>query len=287
MEPRISVVVATRNRRPELLRTLERLSALPERPRIVVADNGSTDGTANAVAERFPRAMLLPLGHDHGPAARLLSVARCRTEAVAFCDDDSWWAPGALARAVAVLERHPTIGLIAAHVLVGEDQRPDPTSVLMADSPLPRAGGVPGVPVLGFVACGAIVRRSAFLEAHGFEITSGFGGEEELLAVDMASNGWDIVYLDDVVAHHHPSHIRDPAVRSWTVLSNTLLTAWLRRPRRRAAAVTRATARQALRDRAARRALAVLLRNAYRVARNRREITPELERRLSLVERVR
>ncbi len=47
-DARIAVVVATRNRRNSLLRTLARLRELPERPGIVVVDNGSTDGTSAA-----------------------------------------------------------------------------------------------------------------------------------------------------------------------------------------------------------------------------------------------
>jgi len=285
MDRGVSVVIATRNRREELLRSLGRLAALPERPRLVVADNGSTDGTPDAALRAFPQATVLALDRDHGPAARMLGAELCRTEAVAFCDDDSWWAPGALTRAVQVLDEHPSVGLIAAHVLVGHDQRPDPVSLTMAASPLPRVPGIPGVPVLGFVACGAVVRRSAFLDAQGFAISSGFGGEEELLVVDMARNGWQLVYLADVIAHHHPSCIRDPEVRSWTVLSNSLLTAWLRRPRLRAIRLTLDVGRQALHDGAARRALAVLARNAGTIARHRSPVEVDLERRLSALER--
>jgi GT2 family glycosyltransferase len=285
MQGGVTVVIATRNRRDELIRSLERLTSLPERPRVIVADNGSTDGTPRAVLDAFPQVTLLALGRDHGPAARMLGVIIARTDAVAFCDDDSWWAPGALARAARVLDQHPTVGLIAAHVLVGSDERVDPVSLAMASSPLPRRPGIPGVPVLGFVACGAVIRRNAFLEARGFALSSGFGGEEELLVVDLARNGWDLVYLDDVVAHHHPSRVRDPGVRSWTVLSNSLLTAWLRRPLQRAVAMTLSVARRAPRDDAARRALAVLIRNAGVIARNRRPVALDLERRLSLLDR--
>src|SRR5699024_12841714 len=47
---RIGVVVITRNRCRELLRTLRALETLPESPPIVVVDNASCDGTAEAVA---------------------------------------------------------------------------------------------------------------------------------------------------------------------------------------------------------------------------------------------
>ena len=44
-----TVVVLTHNRRPELLRTLRALTAPNERPPVVVVDNGSSDGTPDAV----------------------------------------------------------------------------------------------------------------------------------------------------------------------------------------------------------------------------------------------
>lgn len=44
-DPRLTVVVITRNRRPELDRTLTRLAALPERPPVIVVDKGSEDDT--------------------------------------------------------------------------------------------------------------------------------------------------------------------------------------------------------------------------------------------------
>ena len=45
----VPVVIVSRDRRERLLSTLARLAALPERPAVVVVDNGSRDGTADAV----------------------------------------------------------------------------------------------------------------------------------------------------------------------------------------------------------------------------------------------
>jgi GT2 family glycosyltransferase len=278
----VTVVVVTRNRRAELLHTLERLTRLPERPAVVVVDNGSRDGTPRAVAEAFPGVTLLALGGNAGPAARTLGVRRAGTDAVAFSDDDSWWAPGALARAADVLAGHPSVGLIAGRVLVGPDERLDPTSAAMACSPLPRRPGLPGVPVLGFVACAAVVRRRAYLEAGGFS-AAGVGGEERLLAWDLASAGWQLVYLDDVMAHHHPSATRDGKARARSVVANELRTAWLRRPLPRALRHTLRAARLA-RDAAARRGLADLARDAREIARERRPVPPPVERQIRALE---
>ncbi|MEA2178992.1 MAG: hypothetical protein QOG77_2289 [Solirubrobacteraceae bacterium] len=238
--PSIGIVIATRDRRERLCATLARVQALPERPPVVVVDDGSSDGTPDAVERRFPDVEVARLPRPHGAAARNAGVERLDTPYVAFSDDDSWWAPGALRRAVEVLEVHPRVAVLAARVLVGEEERLDPTCAAMASSPLAGAPGGPGRAVLGFVACGAVVRREAFLEIGGFDGRYGVGGEEMRLAVQLASAGWELRYVPDVVAHHHPGTASPRPGRRARALRNDLWTTWSSRPRRTA---IRATAR--------------------------------------------
>ena len=225
---RIAVVVITRDRRDLVVGAVERLSRLPERPRVVVVDNGSRDGTVPAL--RRCGVEVLALTHNAGSAGRNLGVEAVDAPYVAFADDDSGWAPGALARAAAHFDAHPRLGLLAARVLVGPEMRLDPTSAQMAASPLPTDRDAPGPAVLGFLACGAVVRRRAFLEAGGFHPRFGVGGEEALLALDLVSAGWRLSYCADVVAHHHPATSnRDPAARRAREVRNALWVTWLRR----------------------------------------------------------
>src|SRR5690606_19784064 len=122
---RVGVAIATRGRRERLLATLPRLLALPERPPVVVADNGSADGSAAAVRAAFGgRAAVLAPGRSRGGAARAVAARARATPYVGFSDDDSWWAPGALARAADLLDARPRVGLLAAHVVVGPRRRP-------------------------------------------------------------------------------------------------------------------------------------------------------------------
>ena len=234
----VSVVIATRNRRPELLRTLGELQHLPERPPVVVVDNDSSDGTVAEVRDGFPDVDVVVASPPLGPAARNLGVARTTTPYVAFADDDSWWAPGSLACASKLFDRYPRLGLVSGRVLVGPDERLDEVSTLMADSPLSSSVGIPGAPIMGFLACAAVVRRRAFDEAGGFHARTRFGGEETLLAVDLRRAGWALAYVDDLVAFHHPSQVRDPVGRTASELWNRLLVAWLRYPSAAALRIT-------------------------------------------------
>ena len=283
-ENRVSVVVATRNRRAELLETLGRLAELPERPPVVVVDNGSTDGTPSAVRAAFPSTEVVELADNRGAGARNVGVARARTPYVAFSDDDSWWAPGALSRAVGILDSVPRLGLVAARILVSEDEHLDPTCRAMADSPLPREADLPGPPVLGFVACGAVVRRSAFLAVGGFSELLFIFGEEEVLALDLAHHGWSAAYVDDVVAHHHPSPRRDHAWRRQLESRNALLSAWLRRPVGVALRQTAGALAAARRDPDCRRGLVQAVRRLPAALARRRVVGQELERRLRMLE---
>lgn len=282
---RVTVVVATRDRLASLLEVLGRLAALPERPPVVVVDNGSTDGTPPAVRTRFPEATLVEAGRNLGGGARTLGAERAATPYVAFADDDSWWQPGALARAVELLDRHPRLAVVAARVLVGPGEAEDPVCAAMAASPLGRDRVLPGPFVLGFVACGAVVRRDAFLAARGFRARLGVGGEEALLAIDLARRGWQLVYAPDVVAHHHPSPVRDAARRRRVEVRNALWVIWLRRPAARAFVATWRLARLARADGTHRAALREALSGLPWALRARRRVPDGLERALLLLER--
>src|SRR3954468_11773631 len=136
MQPLPTVVIATRNRRERLLATLGRLCSLPDRSTIVVIDNASDDGTAAAVSVAHPEVRLIEAGEGIGAAARTLGVRAADTPLVAFSDDDSWWAPGALRRAVDVFEAYPDLALIGARIIVEPRGALDPTCERMRDSPL-------------------------------------------------------------------------------------------------------------------------------------------------------
>jgi cellulose synthase/poly-beta-1,6-N-acetylglucosamine synthase-like glycosyltransferase len=85
LEPRVAIVIAAYNEAGGIGRKLENCTALDyprDRLRIVVASDGSIDGTAGAVA-RFgdERVTLLAFPHRRGKAA-------CLNDAVAACDEE-------------------------------------------------------------------------------------------------------------------------------------------------------------------------------------------------------
>lgn len=259
---RVSVVMLTYNRKAEVLRSLAQARAAAGTLPMCLVDNGCVDGTADAVRTAFPQVRILRLAHNAGAAGRNAGVRAVDTAYVAFCDDDTWWAPGAYARAAGVLDAHPRLAAVTGRVVVGAEEHDDDASRRMAASPLPNTLGVPGTEVLGVMAGACMVRRSAFLAVGGYEPRLFIGGEELLLALDFAAAGWRMAYVPDVVVHHHPSALRDSSARRRMQHRNAFWCAWLRRRWRGAAHETwrllRASARDAVLARGAVDALAGL-----------------------------
>ncbi|NHD15811.1 MULTISPECIES: glycosyltransferase family 2 protein [Actinopolyspora] len=226
---RVTVVIATRNRREELSRTLRHMTSLEDAAPVIVVDNGSTDGTAEAVTARFPEVCLLRSESNLGAVARDVAVEYAGTPLVAFCDDDMRWQSGSLTRAATLLERCPPLGAVVARCVVEPDLVDDPLTPELRDSPVPAPPWLPGPAVLGGLAGTMVVRVEAFRAVGGFSERLWFGGEEELLLIDMAARGWWACYAEDAVVRHRPSAVREPAERRRIGLRNTLWTTWLRR----------------------------------------------------------
>ncbi|MGY2083951.1 glycosyltransferase family 2 protein [Blastococcus sp. SYSU DS0539] len=222
----MTVVVITRNRRADVLATLSRHEAP-----VILVDNASTDGTVEAVRAAHPEVSVLPLDRNEGARARTLGAAHADTPFVAFADDDSWWAPGDLARAVMIMRAHPRLALLNARIAVGPEERLDTVCDEMSASPLGTLPDLPGPSLLGFVACAALVRTEAFEAVGGFDPVVRFPGEEERVALDLAAAGWGMSYVDEVTVHHHPSPRREaPERRQAGIWRSRLLTALMRLP---------------------------------------------------------
>jgi GT2 family glycosyltransferase len=83
---------------------------------------------------------------------------------------------------------------------------------------------------MSILAGASMLRCAAFREVGGFSPRLVLGGEEELLAADLAARGWVLCYLPGATLHHQASALRDPTRRRWLGIRNTLWFTWLRRP---------------------------------------------------------
>jgi GT2 family glycosyltransferase len=282
-DSRVTVAVITHNRRAELARTLGHLAALPEKPAVIVVDNGSTDGTAAYVRWRHPGVRLIASRRNLGAVGRNLAVRQVVTPYVAFCDDDTWWEPGSLAQAADALDAHPDVASVTARIIVEPTGEDDPIVPELAHSPVAARPGLPGPALLSIMAGASVLRTDAFRAAGGFSPRLWLGGEEELLCTDLVTAGYWLCYLPEATVHHQASLARDAALRSRLGIRNTLWFTWLRRPAWSALQRTAELACTVPRDAASADAFLAALRGLPWVLRERRPVPPEVEAQIQLL----
>ena len=113
----LTVVLVSYNTEALLIRTLERIAAAPWIVPIVV-DNASADGSAAAVAARFP-AIALVSNRDNVGFARAANqgIARARTPYVALVNPDTDVSPRLLQEVVDHLAAHPEVWAVAPRLV--------------------------------------------------------------------------------------------------------------------------------------------------------------------------
>ncbi|WP_338890168.1 glycosyltransferase family 2 protein [Rhodococcus sovatensis] len=280
----VTVVIITHNRCDELRRTLTHMTQLPDAAPIIVADNGSGDGTADMVRMTFPSVTLLEFDANLGAIGRNRAMELVNTEYVAFCDDDTRWQPGALTIGATVLSDYPSIGSVTGKCMVAPSLVEDPITPEFRDSPIARPTWLPGPALLGVMAGLSMFRVAAFRQVGGFCEKMWLGGEEELLALDLASAGWWMVWEESMVIHHEPSVSRQATRRRQLGIRNTLWTLWLRRPVRSAVRRSHAVLASAPRDMKTVSAVVEAARSAPWVLRHRQVVPPHVEEGLVLLE---
>ncbi len=106
---RVSVIVPAYNAEKWIADCLQ--SAIDQTYRnleIIVVDDGSTDGTARIIKERFGDRVILMQQANRGPAgATATGFHRARGEFVAFLDNDDLWKPDKIEQQIAHFQAHP------------------------------------------------------------------------------------------------------------------------------------------------------------------------------------
>jgi glycosyltransferase involved in cell wall biosynthesis len=210
----IAVVIPTFNRL-DLLRATLRSVEEQERPatRIVIVDDGSTDGTADWAESETTSAVLRNPGGGWGPArARAEGSRLADAEMVAFLDSDDLLLPTALARLAAALESAPTAPFAFGRAMVaarGPDGwhpvgliRPEPDELR---DPLPALFARNFVPSVGTLV------RAEMLERIGGYPTDVTFAEDHYLWIRLAQLG-DPTYIDALTAVYrvHPGNRHAP-----------------------------------------------------------------------------
>ena len=211
--PNLSVVIVTRNRREEVGALLADLRSASPGPgdRIVVVDNGSTDGTVAAIRERHPEAAVVAQAENRGaPAARNAGVAAAGGEVLILLDDDVRIEDGEFfPRIRRLFAGAPEMAVAALGILDPQTRRPRRFEI-----PLRRKDPVAGPAETSyFISAGCAVRREAWEALGGMDESLVYGFEELDFSYRAVERGFRIFYHPEVRVLHALSPSGRPAGR--------------------------------------------------------------------------
>lgn len=117
-----AIVIVSWNGREDLLECLASLEKLePPRPRVIVVDNGSTDGTGETVRERYPEAELVTLPENLGFAGGnnrgIERALEGGAEFVCLLNNDTVVDPGFFSGLLRAARDQPRAGILGSRVL--------------------------------------------------------------------------------------------------------------------------------------------------------------------------
>jgi GT2 family glycosyltransferase len=198
--------------------TVEALDAPGIDWELLVLDNGSTDGSADWVRARWPRARLIESPTNLGYAAGNLRLAQeARGDAVAFLNNDTKVAPGWLAGLVDSLAGAPDdVAAVSGLVLDWAGERLDFGSGVMTFDghgfqldyrrPLARARvPAPGAELLFPSGGNMLIWRDRFLELGGFDRDYFAYLEDVDLGWRLWSAGWRVLHAPAARTYHRGS----------------------------------------------------------------------------------
>ena len=172
-----TVIVPTWNGAQRLQRLLSSLGTDSE---VVVVDNGSTDGTADMLARRFPEAEIIRLARNHGFSNAVnRAAAVASSDAIVLVNDDCVCEPGFAKRLAGALDPARGVPMAAGVLLEAHDPTIIDSAGVELDDTLLVFDYLNGEPVeildravadpLGPSGSAAAFDRSAFLECGGFD----------------------------------------------------------------------------------------------------------------------
>jgi len=175
----VSVIVPTHQRRELVREAVDSVLAQSFRDfELIVIDDGSTDGTGEALDGIDPRLVYRWQENRGVSAARNAGIELAGGEIVAFLDSDNLWRREHLAIVCELLERSPEAVLASTcprFALKGSETASDAVLRPWRDEVMP------GARFAGFVSCFA-VRRAALRRAGMFDEALSCGEDSDLVA---------------------------------------------------------------------------------------------------------
>jgi len=212
---RVAIAIVSMDTRDDVLACLESLQAEPD-VEIVVLDNASTDGTVEAIRERYPDVRVIDQQFRAGFGANNNTLIRATTAPYVYLlNPDTVSEEGSVRRLADVLERERRAAAVGPRVVFGDGRVqdtawrfPSPLTCLRAAVTLGRggitqSGSATPRRVEWAMACALMLRRSALDEVGLFDEGFFMYSEETDLERRLADAGWEVRFTPAVTVVHH------------------------------------------------------------------------------------
>ncbi len=191
---KISLLIATKNRREDLFLTLQKIMPLVEKNDIacVVFDDGSTDGTSQMLQNYYPSILLLRNEMSKGYIfCRNKMLNETTADYAISLDDDAHFLTE---NPIEIIENYFSenlkCGLLALRIYWNKNKLENEATKETSQI------------VKSFVGCGHVWRMNAWNEIANYPEWFEFYGEENFAALQLFINKWEIHYLPNILVQH-------------------------------------------------------------------------------------
>jgi GT2 family glycosyltransferase len=196
--PPVSVVVITRDRREIVLATIANLLEQTNDLEIIVVDNGSTDGTAGALTERYPEITVVSRDDPSPTAGRNAGYELATNDLIVSLDDDiEFWAPSAISELVVLAHAYPEVGAFAFRITDPTDKDLDLAEHWWHGPSIARSAN--RYFLTDYFPEGAVMFRRELIDLlGGYDVSTFRGGENVELSLRMIGQGFPTLYCPSI-----------------------------------------------------------------------------------------
>jgi hypothetical protein len=206
MLPLVSVLIVTWNRKDDVLETIRSIYDQDYRSfEIVVVDNGSKDGTVEAVRHAYPEVRLIALDRNVGVSAgRNAGIAAVRGDIIFCLDSDASVDRDTLTNLVQKFNAEPQVGIINSKIVNASTGQLD-GGPGWAYAEKHRVNQDMEFLSWSFSEGGAAIRKEVFDQVGLFWELLFFGCEGQEFSLRAWDAGYKVLYYPKAIVYHRAS----------------------------------------------------------------------------------
>ena len=204
--PLVSVLIVTWNRKDDVLETIRSIYDQDYRSfEIVVVDNGSKDGTVEAVRQAYPEVRLVALDRNVGiSAGRNAGIAAARGDIIFCLDSDAGLGHDTLTNLVCKFQAEPEVGIINSKIVNAYTKKLD-GGPGWAYAEKQKASQDLEFLSWNFSEGGAAIRKEVFDQVGLFWEFLFFGCEGQEFSLRAWDAGYKVLYYPQAIVYHRAS----------------------------------------------------------------------------------